>query len=177
MASVMIVAFEGFPRILERSALRPGRWFVAADGLRPILGFTTDIIEAGDTIALTFGAPKVELVDFAHVGLKELAGPFATVEDEIIFAPGLGEKTMLAALQGEADAQIAVPQPEQRAAGEGPARRGGQAAIVSFATGERCEGFDLVFERWTLSVRRGAEQSLIGAFRPLGSYADERRRG
>ncbi len=29
MAAAMIVSFEGFPRTLERSALRPGRWFVA----------------------------------------------------------------------------------------------------------------------------------------------------
>jgi len=177
MVAVMIVAFEGFPRILERSALRPGRWFVAADGLRPILCFTTDIIEGGDTIALTFGAPKVELVDFAHVGLRELAGPFATVEDEIIFAPGLGEKTMLAAPTRRAFASGSLLRLRNGDLGIGFALKGGQAAIVSFATGERCEGFDLVFERWTLSVRRGAEQSLIGAFRPLGSYADERRRG
>ncbi len=177
MAAAMVVTFEGFPRTLERSALRPGRWFVAADGLRPILCFATDVPDTDDTLALTFGAPRVELIDFAHIPLRQLAGPFATVEDEIVFAPGLTDRTMLAAPTRRAFASGTLLRLRNGDLGIGFALKGGQPVIVSLATGERSEGFDLVFERWTLSVRRGGAEALIGAFRPLGSYGDERRRG
>ncbi len=177
MAMAMIVSFEGFPRTLERSALRPGRWFVAADGLRPIICFVTAIAEGDDTLALTFSAPRVEQIDFAHAPLRGLSGPFATVEDEIVFAPGLGERTMLAAPTRRAFPNGSLLRLRNGDLGIGFALKGGQAAIVSFATGERSEAYDLVFERWTLSVRRGGAESLIGAYRPLAGYADERRRG
>jgi len=31
----------------------------------------------------------------------------------------------------------------------------------------RAEGYDLVFDRWTLSLRRGAAELLVGAYRPI----------
>ena len=39
----MVATFKGFPRALERSAIRPGRWFVAARGARAVLCFATDL--------------------------------------------------------------------------------------------------------------------------------------
>ena len=39
----MAVLFLGFPRVLARQALRPGRWFQAAVGKSPLLGLVTDV--------------------------------------------------------------------------------------------------------------------------------------
>ena len=39
--------------------------------------------------------------------------------------------------------------------------------MISLATGGRVEGFDLVFDRWSLYLRRGASERLIGSFRPI----------
>lgn len=172
----MTVLFEGFPRTLERTALRPGRWFVAAEGLRPILCFATDVSDGEDTLALTFGAPHVETVEVVPTPVGTLGGPFATVEDEIVFAPGLieGAPTLIA--------------PSRRTFRSGSllrlrsgdlgigfvTSRNGEMVIVSLGTGQRAEGFDLVFERWSLSLRRGGAETLIGYFKPLHSISDRR---
>jgi hypothetical protein len=47
--------------------------------------------------------------------------------------------------------------------------------MVSLSTGQRAEAFDLVFERWSLSLRRGGVETLIGAFKPSPHLADRRR--
>lgn len=172
----MTVLFEGFPRTLERTALRPGRWFVAAEGLRPILCFATEARDGDDVLALTFGAPHVETVEVVPAAIGALGGPFATVEDEIVFAPGLveGAPTLIA--------------PSRRTFKSGSllrlrsgdlgigfvASRNGEMVIVSLSTGQRAEGFDLVFERWSLSLRRGNAETLIGYFKPLHSISDRR---
>jgi hypothetical protein len=36
---------------------------------------------------------------------------------------------------------------------------------VSLASGEQAQRFDLVFDHWTLSLRRGSVDSLVGKFR------------
>ncbi len=62
----MAVNFEGFPRLVDRAALRPGRWFVAAEGVRPIICFSTD--EGGEDderLMLTFSCTRPETIDFA----------------------------------------------------------------------------------------------------------------
>ena len=87
----MPVSFEGFPRTLQRSALRPGRWFVAADGQRALLCFATDIVDAGERLALVFQVAGVEKVDVVTVPIAVLIEPFGTVEDEVVFAPGQAE--------------------------------------------------------------------------------------
>jgi hypothetical protein len=170
------VLFEGFPRVLERTALRPGRWFVAADGLRPVLCFATDVAEGGDPVTLTFGAPRVETVEVGTIGLSALSGPFATVEDTVVFAPGLldGSPTLIA--------------PARRTFRSGSLLRlrsgelgigfvtglKGELAVVSLNSGQRADGFELVFERWSLSLRRGAVETLIGHFKPIHSIGDRR---
>src|SRR5471032_1609459 len=86
----MPVHFEGFPRIVEREAMKPGRWFVAAEGSRPLICFSTDDGgEAGERVILTFGTTRPETLDFAVTALKHLAGQLATLEHEVVFAPGL----------------------------------------------------------------------------------------
>ena len=44
---------------------------------------------------------------------------------------------------------------------------GGQLMVISLATGHRADGFDLVFDRWSLSIRRGSVERLVGSFRPI----------
>ena len=51
--------------------------------------------------------------------------------------------------------------------GLGFAGAAGGLVAVSLSTGLRVEGYDLVFDRWTLSLRRGGAELLVGAFRPL----------
>jgi hypothetical protein len=51
--------------------------------------------------------------------------------------------------------------------GLGFAGTGGTLVAVSLNTGLKVDGYDLVFDRWTLSLRRGGGELLVGAFRPL----------
>ena len=61
----MPVQFEGFPRIVDREAMKPGRWFVAAEGARPLICFSTEEGgEAGERLVLTFGTTRPETLDF-----------------------------------------------------------------------------------------------------------------
>lgn len=173
----MTVSFEGFPRTLERSALRPGRWFVAADGARPLLCLCTGV-EAGDDLAvLSFAAVGVEVVEFAVTRLGAVPGPYCTVEDEVVFAPGLAEgRPMLTAPVRRAFRPGALLRLRSGDLGVGfIVEPEGRPAIVSLQTGQRAEAYDLVFERWTLSLRRGEAQTLIGYFKPLSAVGERRR--
>jgi hypothetical protein len=170
------VLFEGFPRTLERNALRPGRWFVAADGLRPTLCFATERGQGEDMVILTFSAPRVEMIDVAATTLAALAGPFATVEDEVVFAPGMldGAPTLIAPSRRNFRSGSLL---RLRSGDLGigfVTDRSGEMLIVSLNTGERVEGFDLVFDRWSLSLRRGGADTLLGYFKPMQSFSDRK---
>ncbi len=173
----MTVSFEGFPRTLERSALRPGRWFVAAEGARALLCLVTGIEDAADLVTLTFSATGVEVVDLGVSRLAALSGPFCTVEDEVVFAPGLMEgRPPFTAPVRRAFRSGALLRLRNGDLGIGfVADPGGRSEIVSLQTGQRAEGYDLVFERWSLSLRRGAATTLIGYFKPLSSFGERRR--
>jgi hypothetical protein len=176
----MPVSFEGFPRTLNRTALRPGRWFVAGDGLRPLLCFATDLPDPADAMALTFGSPRPETIEVHTALISHMTGPFATVEDELVFAPGLGadQKPLLAAPSRRAFRPGSLLRLVSGDLGIGfETRPGGPLLVVSLTTGQRAEGFDLVFERWSLGLRRGARESVLGYFKPFSPFADERRRG
>jgi hypothetical protein len=161
------VAFEGFPRIVEREALKPGRWFVAAEGVRPLICFSTDEGEGLNRLILTFGSTRPELLDFAPTRLKDLAGPLATLEHEALFAPGLpGAAPHLAAPLRRPFRPGALLRLRNGDLGLGLAGDGGGLLCISLASGLRAEGYDLVFDRWTLALRRGASELLIGAYRP-----------
>jgi hypothetical protein len=176
----MSVSFEGFPRVLNRSALRPGRWFAAADGLRPVLCFATAVVDPANPIALVFSAPRVEIIEVTAVAISAMPNPFATVEDEVVFAPGL-----------TGDQSPVLVAPSRRPFRSGSLLRllsgdlgigfspkaGVPMIIVSLTTGERAEGFDLVFERWSLALRRGDKESLLGHFKTGATFAEERRKG
>ena len=85
----MAVSFEGFPRVVDRAALRPGRWFVAGEGVRPVICFSTEEGEEDERLVLTFSNARPEALDFAPVLLKTLTGPLATLEHDLVFVPGL----------------------------------------------------------------------------------------
>ena len=165
----MPVYFEGFPRTVERAALKPGRWFVAAEGARPLICFSTEEGGEGDErLILTFGSTRPEALDFAHAPLKSLTGPLGTLEHELVFAPGLaGHSPQLTAPVRRPFRPGSLLRMKSGDLGLGFAGEGGGLVAVSLSTGLRVEGYDLVFDRWTLSLRRGGAELLIGAFRPL----------
>src|SRR5690349_2818927 len=86
----MPILFEGFPRILDRSALKPGRWFLAASTRGPLLCLATDaVVEQGEVI-VTFRTGNMDSLEFAPALKKDIGGPVTTVEDDIVFSPGEG---------------------------------------------------------------------------------------
>ena len=86
----MAVFFEGFPRVLDRSALKPGRWFLASVQRAPLLCFSTDAEIEEKPIVLTFRIGKPEQIEFAPYFLDEITGLITTVEDDLVFGPGDG---------------------------------------------------------------------------------------
>lgn len=173
----MSVSFEGFPRTLDRAALRPGRWFVAAEGARALLCLATEPIGAEGPLALVFSPTGVEAIEFSAVSLSALAGPFGTLEDEIVFAPGLAEgRPMLVAPARRAFRSGSLLRLRSGDLGVGfAAPAGGELVIVSLTTGHQADGFELVFDRWSLLLRRGAAETLIGYMKPVANLADRRR--
>lgn len=164
----MPVYFEGFPRIVERAALKPGRWFVAAEGARPLICFSTDEGEDDERLILTFGTTRPEALDFAPAPLKSLTGPLATLEHELVFAPGLaGHSPQLTAPIRRPFRPGALLRMRSGDLGLGFAGVGGGLTAVSLTSGLKVEGYDLVFDRWTLSLRRAGAELLVGAFRPI----------
>jgi hypothetical protein len=163
----MAVRFEGFAKVVDRGALRPGRWITAAVGSTPALCFTTAIGEGAARTLLTFRPARVEEVQFQPMALAEVTGQLASVEDEVVFAAGAGAQpvqllapsrrpivsgSLLRLTSGDLGVGFV---------GSGP----GELRLVSLVTGEEASGFELVFDHWTLSLRRGATESLIGKFR------------
>lgn len=164
----MPVYFEGFPRIVDRDTLKPGRWFVAAEGARPLIGFSTDEGEGPERLILTFGSTRPETLDCAPAQLKNLIGPLATLEHELVFAPGLaGHAPQLVAPIRRAFRAGALLRLRNGDLGLAFAWEGLGTIAVSLANGSRADGVDLVFDRWTLTLRRGSSELLIGAFRPI----------
>jgi len=164
----MPVYFEGFPRIVDRDTLKPGRWFVAAEGARPLICFSTDEGEGPDRIILTFGSTRPETLDCAPTLLKSLTSPLATLEHELVFAPGFaGQSPQLAAPTRRTYRAGSLLRLRNGDLGLAFPVEGGAFLLISLATGLRAEGVDLVFDRWTLSLRRGTRELLIGAFRPV----------
>lgn len=173
----MPVSFEGFPRTLQRSALRPGRWFVAADGARPILCLATEVEDAGERLALVFTVPSPEHIEVVPVPISALLEPFATVEDEVVFSPGQTEGLPMlvaplrrsfreGALLRMASGDLAI--------GVVP-RTSNEMVAVSLTSGLRNEGFELVFDRWSLSLRRAGAETRIGFFKPSHLYSERKR--
>jgi hypothetical protein len=164
----MPVYFEGFPRVVDRDALKPGRWFVAAEGARPLICFSTDEGEGPDRMVLTFGSARPETLDCAPTLLKRLVGPLATLEHELVFAPGFaGHSPQLIAPVRRTYRAGSLLRLRNGDLGLAFAIEGGGLVTVSLSTGLRAEGVDLVFDRWTLSLRRAGQELLIGAFRPI----------
>lgn len=173
----MGVSFEGFPRTLQRSALRPGRWFVAADGARPILCLATEVEDGGGRLAVAFTLPAAEQIEVTPVRISGLPDPFATVEDEVVFAPGQTEGLpMLVPPLRRAFRPGALLRLSSGDLGVGLVpKASGEMVAVSLTSGLRSEGFDLVFERWSLSLRRAGAETRIGYHKPSHLYSERRR--
>jgi hypothetical protein len=173
----MAVSFEGFPRTLQRSALRPGRWFVAADGARPILCLATEIEDLGERLAVVFNLPAVEQVEVTPVPISVLLDPFASVEDDVVFAPGQSEGLpMLVAPLRRSFRNGALLRLSNGDLGIGVVPKvSGEMVAISLTSGLRGHGFDLVFERWSLALRRGGAETRIGYHKPSHLYSERRR--
>lgn len=164
----MPVSFEGFPRTLQRPALRPGRWFVAADGMRAVLCLATDIVDTGERQAIVFAPNGVERVQVVAAPISLLSEPYGTVEDDVVFAPGQAEGLpMLVPPLRTAFRHGALLRLADGDLGVGVIMRfSGERAAVSLSSGLRAKAFDLVFDRWSLALRRGKEETRMGYFKP-----------
>jgi hypothetical protein len=163
----MPVSFEGFPRTLQRSALRAGRWFVAADGLRPLLCFASDIVDADERLAVAFTLVGVEKIEVVTIPISALREPFGTVEDEVVFAPGQTEGLpMLVPPLRQAFRHGALLRLSNGDLGVGVVPKvSNKMVVVSLTTGLQSDRFDLVFARWSLALRRGEAETRIGYFK------------
>jgi hypothetical protein len=173
----MPVLFEGFPRAVPASALKPGRWVVAADGLRPLLCFVTDLTEGDEPMAVAFDTPAVETVSVAAVPVSALGELLGTVEDEVVFTPGLlaGSPILVAPARRALRNGVLVRLVSGDLGIVLHPRRSPEPAVVSLTTGERADGVDLVFERWSASLRRGGVATLLGQFKPAPLFGERRR--
>lgn len=173
----MPVTFEGFPRAAPASSLKPGRWVVAADGLRPLLCLMTDVVEMDEPLVIAFDTPAVETIEVLAVPLSTLAEPLGTVEDEMVFAPGMlaGAPVLVAPVKRSLRNGVLVRLASGDLGVVIHTRRSQEIAVVSLTTGEQAEAVDLVFERWSMKLRRGAAETLLGHFKPAGLFSDRRR--
>ena len=85
----------------------------------------------------------------------------------MVFAPGEGaEKLRLMAASKKPFPSGALLRLTNGDMGVGFAEKlNGELLIVSLSSGLQCDGFDLVFDRWSLSLRRGDHQALVGYFK------------
>lgn len=162
----MAVFFEGFPRVLDRSSLKPGRWFLASIDRAPLLCFSTDAEIDGKAVVLSFRLAKPGQIEFAPHFLDDITGIITTVEDDIVFSPGDGSgKLQLAAPTKRAFPSGALLRLRNGDLGIGFMTRISRGVtVISLSTGSQCEGFDLVFDRWSLSLRRAGEHAALGRF-------------
>ncbi len=163
----MPVLFEGFPRILERRALKPGRWFMTASGHGPRLCLLSEVQIEGKALVLTFGLGKLDAIEFNTARLEDIDGPLTSVEDDLVFAPGEGaEKLRLLAPTRRPFLSGSLLRLSNGEMGIGFAESfRGDLMIVSLSSGLGVTGYELVFDRWTLSLRRGGVESLVGHFK------------
>jgi len=85
-----------------------------------------------------------------------------------VFAPGLaGHSPQLTAPVRRPFRPGALLRLKSGDLGLGFAGAEGALTAVSLSTGLKSEGYDLVFDRWTLSLRRAGGELLVGAFRPI----------
>jgi hypothetical protein len=118
-------------------------------------------------VVLMFGLGKLDALEFRTARLSTFASPLSTVEDEMVFSPGEGpDKLRLQAAVKRPFPSGSLLRLTNGEIGVGFAETlNGRLFVVSLASGLEADGFDLVFDRWCLSVRRGANMALVGYFR------------
>jgi hypothetical protein len=149
---------------------------MATGGRGALLCLMTAIGEGAAATVLGFRPANVDSLDFLPMALAELTGAFTTIEDDLVFTPGEGPQA------------LRLPIPSRRPflsgsllrlrngdVGVGYATRiGGELMLVSLSSGERAEGYELVYERWSLFLRRGRAETLVGSFRPPSAMSARR---
>lgn len=163
----MALVFEGFPRLLEPSSLKPGRWFATSFKGETRVCVMTDAAEDRIPIALAFGQHRAQHIEFEPVLLRDFTETLLTLDCDIVFAPA-----------GPAG-RLPLPLPSKRKAphgallhlaggefGIGVAGRGGRFTAVSLTSGHIAERFDLAFDHWSLTLRRGALETVMGVYEP-----------
>jgi len=166
----MPVSFEGFPRLLEARALKPGRWFMGSASQGPVLCLMTDVEIDDQAVVLTFSLGKIDAMDVRPANLKSIGGPFTSIEDDLVFAPGEGAEHLRLIMPGRRPLPSgALLRLSNGDMGIGFAEKlNGVFLIVSLASGQKVDSYELVFDRWSLSLRRGAATALVGQFRLPG---------
>ena len=123
-----------------------------------------------DALVLLFGLGKADTVEFRTARLPTLVGPLSTLEDDVVFEPGEGaDKLRLMAGMKKPFPSGALLRLGNGDMGVGFAERlNGQLLVISLSTGDEHDSFDLVFDRWSLSLRRGDRHALVGHFKGGG---------
>ncbi len=163
----MSVSFEGFPRVLDPRALKPGRWFMSPTAQGPAVCLLTEVLVDDRALVLTFGLGKLDALEIRSARLQTLSGPLTSIEDDIVFTPGEDPlKLRLLAPAKRPFPNGALLRLSNGDMGIGFAETlGGELLIISLASGLRVEGFELIFDRWALSLRRGGLEALVGHFK------------
>lgn len=163
----MTVRFEGFAKVIDRGAVRPGRWIASSIGQAPALCFATGVGSGAGRTMLTFRAARVEEINFAPMTLAEITGQLVSVEDDVVFSAGAGSQPIqLMAASRRPIVSGSLLRLSNGDLGVGYAGSDiGDLKLISLVSGEEAAGFDLVFDHWTLTLRRGAAEALIGRFR------------
>jgi hypothetical protein len=118
-------------------------------------------------LVLTFSAGRTDTVEFRPVRLSSLSDPLTTVEDDVVFAPGEGaEKLRLMAASKRPFPSGSLLRLSNGDIGIGFAEKlNGNLLIVSLTSGQASDSFELAFDRWSLSLRRGGHLALVGLFK------------
>lgn len=175
----MPVLFNGFPRLIDRRSLRPGRWFLSPGPSGSAVCMTTAIGLGPAARVISFTLGRLDHLEFRTHAVSALPSPLQTIEDDLVFTPGDGERPKLAAAHRRPFLSGSLLRLSNGEMGVGFAEAvGGRVHLVSLQTGAEAEGYDLAFERWSLSIRRGGEEGLVGRFRgePRLSAEDGRSR-
>jgi hypothetical protein len=161
----MALLFEGFPRKLAPASLKPGRWFATSHKYEAKVCVMTDASDGDNPIVLAFGQYRAQHLDFTPVLLKDLTETLLTIDCDIVFAPA-----------GPAG-RLALPLPSRRTSphgallqlsggefGIGVGGPGGGFTAVSLVSGQVAPAYDLAFDHWSLTLRRGAMEMTLGAY-------------
>jgi hypothetical protein len=161
----MALLFEGFPRKLAPASLKPGRWFATSHKYEAKVCVMTDAVDGETPIVLVFGQYRAQHLEFQPVLLKDLTETLLTVDCDIVFAPaGPAGRLALPMPSRRTSPQGALLQLHGGEYGIGVSGPGGGFTAVSLVSGQVVEAYDLAFDHWSLTLRRGAVEMVLGIY-------------